>query len=156
MPCVISCAIALVFLVSSVYMAFRIDKTSVSLKLYDVLSPQQQAKYREIIIRRRNLYLTGFALGIVLSIIALAARGPTKDGYGWHDACLVTAILFLTSYFYYTLSEKPQLLVVDLDTEQQRQRWAEVYRVMSTTYHTGLLLGVIAVVLLFRGVLVAA
>jgi hypothetical protein len=137
-------------------MTFRIDKSAITQQMMAALSPEQQVNYREIILRRRNLYLTGFALGIVLSILVMMMRGQTREGYGWQDACLVTAILFLTSYFYYMLSEKPQLLVVELQDEAQRKKWAEVYRVMSTTYHTGLLLGVLAVVLLFRGVLIHA
>ena len=135
-------------------MAFRIDKTSITLGMNEVLTPVQQVKYLHIIERRRQIYLQGLALGAGLSVIALGVRFSTiRSGWAWSDACLVAACMFLTSYFYYTLADKPQLLVVELDTEAQRQKWAEVYRVMSTTYHTGMLLGVAAVVLFFRGVL---
>lgn len=155
MPCLVSCAVALVFLIGSLWMSFRIDKTSITMGMNDLLTPAQQQTYLRIIERRRELYLQGLALGAGLSLLLLLLRrsSSSSSGWSWTDGCLVVACMFLTSYFYYTLSDKPQLLVVQLETEEKRKKWAEVYRVMSTTYHTGLLLGVIAVVLLSRGVM---
>ena len=53
----------------------------------------------------------------------------------------------LTSYFYYILSPKQDLMVLYLDNRRQREEWAKVYKTMQFNYHIGLLLGILAAIM---------
>lgn len=152
MVCFIHCAVAFVFLVAMVYMSFAVDKTTISQGLFNQLNELQKQKYMEIIQKRREIYLHGFAIGICLSVFAvLISRSNGQSKMGWSTLCFIGCITFLSVYFYYMLSPKPELLVVYLDKEEQRKTWAQIYRTMSFTYHFGLFLGVLGVVLFMRG-----
>lgn len=146
----VHCGIALVFLIGMFYFSFAVDKTSQAQSLYRQLNPEQQQKYTEIIQKRRSIYLMGFGVGTVLAFLALL-YAKTKRGLVWSDLCLVGSVIFLTTYFYYILSPKPELMVVYLQTEAQRKTWADIYRSMAFHYHLGLFLGVLAVVIFLRG-----
>lgn len=164
MVCLAHCAIAFVFFVSMVYMSFAVDKSTVKRSLMRQLSEQQKELYVRIIESRRNIYLQGFLIGLFLSFVAVMARRANESemssskkslsshGGMWKDMCLAGSITFLTVYFYYILSPKPELMVVHLQTPCQRRAWAEIYRTMSYHYHVGLLLGVIGVMIFTRGV----
>lgn len=150
MVCMIHCGIAMVFLIGMIYFAFAVDKMTVAQGLYGQLDAQQQQKYTEIIQKRRSIYLTGFGVGTALAFLTILynKRGSKM---GWTDLCLVGSIIFLTSYFYYILTPKPELMVVYLTTESQRKAWADIYRKMSFNYHLGMFLGILAIVIFMRG-----
>lgn len=147
MVCLIHCAIAFVLLAGMVYLSFAVDKSAVTQSLMNELNDAQKLRYLDIIQKRRSIYLTGFTIGLFLSVVAISMQ----RSYGWSSVCLAGMITLLTVYFYYVLSPKPDLMVVYLDTEKQRQIWAEIYRKMTFHYHVGLLLGVIAVMVFMRG-----
>lgn len=153
MVCYVHCAIALVFLIGMVYMSFAVDKTAVNRALMKTLTPEMKDHYVHIVQSRRNLYLQGFMLGLFLSFIAIMAKKVQhkSNEFAWQDVCLAGSITFLTVYFYYILSPKPELMVVHLQTECQRRTWAAVYRTMQWHYHIGLFLGVLAVVVFMKG-----
>lgn len=153
MVCMIYCAVAVVFVVSTIYMAFAVDKTAVTSGLMRLLSPEQKNHYLKISRIRRSIYLQGMMLGLIFSFVAVMARKSKSPAqpFGWTDMCMVGGITFLTVYFYYILARKPQLMVVHLDTKEQREAWAHVYKTMCYNYHVGLFLGVLAVVTLMRG-----
>lgn len=152
MVCMIHCGLAMVFLIGMIYFAFSVDKTTVAQSLYSQLNAQQQTKYTEIIQKRRSIYLTGFGLGTALAFLAILYNHSKRGSkIRWSDLCLIGSIVFLTSYFYYILSPKPELMVVYLTTESQRKAWADIYRTMSFHYHFGLFLGILAVVIFLRG-----
>ena len=135
-------------------MAFAVDKVTVTQSLFDTLNETQKQKYREIVQKRRSIYLTGFGLGVSLAFLATIWLKTVRKtrGFEWSDLCLIGSIVFLTSYFYYILSPKPELMVVYLDTVEQRQTWANIYRTMTFHYHLGLFIGVIAVMIFARGI----
>jgi uncharacterized membrane protein len=152
MVCMVHCAVSVIFLFGMLYLSFAVDKTSLATKLTSQLNADQQEKYNQIIQRRRSIYLTGFGIGTVLAIVAVVYSKASKGTkLAWTDLCLAGSIIFLTTYFYYILSPKPELMVVYLDTEEQRQAWSEIYKVMAFQYHLGLFLGVLAVVIFMKG-----
>ena len=59
--------------------------------------------------------------------------------------CLVLAISFITNYFYYILSPKKKWMLNYIETPDQTKLWLQMYRGMQVYYHTGLVLGIIAV-----------
>jgi len=139
------CSVAIVFVVASIWMSFAIDKQAVmSPFLESIGGPDSKLgkKYMKRIRQRRNLYIQGFALGIGLSFLYLMSvthRSATLT------ACAVAGISMLTAYFYYTLSPKKPLMVLHLNTDDQRTKWASIYKTMQWNYHAGLLLGVAGV-----------
>lgn len=143
----IHCAISLIFFIGMVYMSFAVDKSLISQRFVRSLSPEQFEQYQHVIKSRRRIYLEGFFIGLLLSYIAIRS----KKEVGWKHVCLVGSITFLTVYFYYLLSPKPQLMVVSLQCQSQREEWAKIYKTMSFNYHMGLFLGVVGVILFTRG-----
>ena len=85
MVCYTSCAVAGVFLFSMVYMTFSIDKNSIKDDLMNMLSPELQEKYRQIIKERRDIYLTGFVAGFtfVFGVDALPSQGSETGCAGF-------------------------------------------------------------------------
>lgn len=139
------CGIAIVFLVGMIYMAFAIDRCSLTRNFVNSLNEAQAERYRSIISERRNIYLSGYLFGLALSAIIIV--GMTKSITKFQMLCLTGSITFLTVYFYYILSPKQDLMVVYLNDRTQRYEWQKIYKKMQFNYHVGLLLGVIAALL---------
>jgi len=146
MVCTITCSISLVFLIGMFYMTYAIDKCVVTRKFVESLSNVQRERYYRIVNKRRSIYLSGFMIGILLSIYAVSSmyqRDPKMSKLS--AICMTGTITFFTSYFYYILYPKPQLMILELEDKNQREEWIKVYKKMQYTYHMGLLLGLIAV-----------
>jgi len=142
------CGVAVVFLIAMVYMAFSVDKSGVSKNFTNTLNEYQLVKYKSIISERRGIYFTGYLLGLLISAITIFImfqKLKTLD-----ILCITGAITFLTSYFYYILSPKQDLIVLQLDSKKQREEWAKVYKTMQFNYHIGLLLGIAAAIMLAK------
>lgn len=150
MVCMVHCAISLVFLVGMIYMSFAVDKSLLAQRFVRSLSDEQLKEYQHIIRSRRRIYLEGFFLGLLLSFIYINSRKREKE-IGWKEVCLTGSITFLTVYFYYLLSPKPQLMVVSLNCHSQRKEWEKIYKTMSYNYHMGLFLGVLSVIVFMKG-----
>ena len=59
--------------------------------------------------------------------------------------CIVVSVSFLTNYFYYILSPKSDWMLDHLTNQEQVKLWLQLYRSMQVYYHTGLVLGIIAI-----------
>lgn len=139
------CSVAIVFVVASIWMSFAIDKQVVmSPFLASIGGPDSELgkKYMKRIRQRRNLYIQGFSLGIVLSFVYLLT---VKRRSAVLSACVVAGVSMLTAYFYYMLSPKKPLMVLELNTDEQRKKWSSIYKTMQWNYHLGLLIGVVGV-----------
>jgi hypothetical protein len=145
MVCTTSCVLALAFISASLFVTFNTEKDERLQELMEVLTPVQKAIYKEIRNERRTLYLQGFTLGFVVSLIALYMMKNKMNR--WGSLCMVGAITFSVSYFYYILMPKKYEMITFLDKKEEREAWWEVYKVMQKYYHGGFLLGVIAVIL---------
>jgi hypothetical protein len=144
------CSIAIVFLVGMIYMTFAVDKCAIATRFVESLNEAQAERYQCIISERRNIYLSGYLLGMALSAIVIVGMMNSINKY--QMICITGSITFLTVYFYYILSPKQDLMVVYLDNRMQRMEWQKIYKKMQFNYHVGLLLGVIAAVLLTMSV----
>ena len=149
--CSTSCFIAIVFLVGMIYMTFSVNKCEIAQSFMDTLSDEQLQHYHQIVSERQGIYIRGFLLGLLLSAAFMfwttQLEGAEKLKK-MNVMCVVAAITFLTSYFYYILSKKPKMMVIYLEKQKQREMWAKVYRKMQFHYHFGLLLGIIGAVIL--------
>lgn len=140
------CSVAIVFFIGMIYMSFAIDKCALTRNFMNSLSESQIERYKLIVSERRNIYLSGYLLGLALSAIVIVGMAETLNKM--QMICLTGSITFLTSYFYYILSPKQDLMVLYLDNRSQRYEWQKIYKKMQFNYHVGLLLGIIAAVLI--------
>ena len=146
-PCGISCSISSVFLIGMIYMTYSVAKSQLITKYKSQLPEKLQKIYEEITNERTTIYYQGYALGFILSFFIIIA-----NVYSGHKmlstmsmVCLVLATSFITNYFYYILSPKKNWMLNYIETPDQTKLWLQMYRGMQVYYHTGLVLGIIAV-----------
>lgn len=128
-------------------MSFAVDKqviTSPFIQSLGGADSELGKQYMYRIKQRRTLYVQGLSIGLLLSLGYIYAS-PLGKQSSIHSACIVASITFLTLYFYYMLSPKLPLMVLQLNTDEQRTHWASIYKTMQWNYHLGLLLGVLGV-----------
>jgi hypothetical protein len=146
-PCGISCSISAVFLIGMIYMNYSVAKSQIIVKYKSQLPEKLQKIYEEITNERTTIYYQGYALGFILSLFIIIT-----NVYSGHKmlstmsmVCLVLATSFITNYFYYILSPKKNWMLNYIETPDQTKLWLQMYRGMQVYYHTGLVLGIIAV-----------
>lgn len=148
--CHLGCGISLVFIIGMIYMSFAIDKHSISSEFKQTLNQEQQQKYSEITRERLNIYYTGYILGFMMSLgiimfnIFIKKQAMTKI----EMACLTGGVTFLTTYFYYILSNKSEYMIMNLHNDRQKEAWLNIYKTMQFNYHAGLVLGIIGVMIM--------
>lgn len=145
MVCYVSCILAIAFIAASLFVTFNSEKNPALKEYINGLNEIQKKKYFEIAMERRNIYLTGFFIGFVLSLILLYFY--MKKMNRWGNICMVGAITFAFSYFYYILTPKKDNMITYLDEKDDRENWWKVYNIMQKYYHLGFVLGLIGAVL---------
>lgn len=106
--------------------------------LRNVLSADQSKKYEAITIERRNHYLIGLTIGLVLSIIVV--NNVRVSNY-FARITLFFTITFATAAGFYTLMPKSDFMLKHLKTPEQNKKWLEMYKTMKTRYLIGIALG---------------
>ena len=146
-PCTISCSIAVVFLIGMIYMNYSVINSQIILKYKSQLPENLQKIYKKITNDRTTIYYKGYLLGFILSLFIILG-----NVYSDHEMlsttsmiCLVLATSFITNYFYYILSPKKNWMLNYITTPEQTKAWLQMYKGMQVYYHTGLVLGIIAV-----------
>jgi uncharacterized membrane protein YkgB len=150
MLCGTSCFAAVVFLIANLYVTFTADKTSGKDALYDTLDKKDIVRYEAIVKERRNIYLQGYGLGILIALVLLSLMDRRKMGK-MALVCFAGGITLTVNYLYYMLKPKSDYMVLHLNKEDQRQAWLNINRHMQVKYHLGLALGILAAMLLVHG-----
>lgn len=148
--CYLGCGISLIFIIGMVFMSLSIDKSKISEKFKKTLDEEQLSKYKKITNERLNIYYFGYILGFLFSIglIIFNLLILRKKMSKIEMVCLTGGVTFLTTYFYYILSNKSEYMIMNLKTDVQKSSWLEVYKTMQYNYHMGLVLGIIGVMIL--------
>jgi len=150
--CHITCSISLIFIIGMIYFSLSLDKCKISKNLITTLDDKQREMYKKISNERKNIYFTGYGLGLFISLASLLFMYYNKYQLSkLNSACLVGAITFITSYYYYILTPKSDFMVMHLETDEQKTAWLSMYKKMQYHYHLGMLLGIIGVMLLGSG-----
>jgi len=146
-PCTISCSISAAFLIGMIYMNYAVAKSQIILKYKSQLPENLQKTYEEITNERTRIYYQGYVLGFILSLVIIGTNvySEHKMLSTMSMICLVLATSFVTNYFYYILSPKKKWMLDYITTPDQTKAWLHMYRGMQVYYHTGLVLGIIAV-----------
>ena len=71
MPCYISCALATIFVISSIFMTNMTQKNKTIQTYQSQLPSNLQNIYKKITDERQRIYYCGYALGLILSIIII-------------------------------------------------------------------------------------
>jgi hypothetical protein len=147
MPCTITCSISAIFLIGMIYMNYSVAKSQTIVKYKSQLPHDLQHIYNKITNERTTIYYQGYVLGLIISVCIIMFSVYTRHKLlsTTSMVCLVSATCFITNYFYYTLSPKKNWMLNYIKTPEQTKAWLQMYRTMQTYYHTGLLLGIIAV-----------
>lgn len=151
MVCTLSCGISAIFLIGMMYMTFSIDKCAISSRFMETLSDDQKRRYKKITQERRMIYICGYLFGFFLSGLYISRMQDMERRNSTTLLCTVGAITFLTSYFFYILFPKSNLMILELNDPVQRKEWVRIYKKMQYHYHIGLVLGIIAVLFFAKG-----
>jgi len=145
--CGISCAISAIFIIGMIYMNYQVDKSNIILKYKSKLPDELQRIYENITRERTEIYYQGYVLGFALSLLIILANfwSNHKMLSTTSMVCVVLATSFITNYFYYILSPKKNWMLDYIKTPEQTKAWLQMYRGMQVYYHSGLVLGIIAV-----------
>jgi len=128
-------------------MNYSIANSQIILKYKSQLPENLQKIYEEITNERIRIYYQGYLLGFILSLFFILGNVYSDHKFlsTTSMVCLVLAISFITNYFYYILSPKKNSMLDHIKTPEQTKAWFQMYRGMQVYYHTGLVLGIIAV-----------
>jgi len=114
-----------------------------------VLDNDQKKIYNEIRKERENTYwcalMQGCFVAVLYILVATFTCGQSKSIY--HLVSDIMCIVFVTTYFVYTLKEKKKIMLIDGDMDEtQEKKWITIYRCMQKNFHSYFLFG-----LLFSG-----
>jgi len=147
MPCSISCMISLIFVIGMIYFYNMTNKSEIVKQYKSSLSNELKTKYDKISQERLKISYQGYALGVLLSLGLIFYNLKIKGTKISNSTlvCLVVATAFVTNYFYYILHPKSDWMLNHLNNQKEVNAWLQMYREMQFNYHSGLVLGIIAV-----------
>jgi len=128
-------------------MNYSIKNSQIIVKYKSQLPENLQKTYEQITNERTMIYYQGYVLGFIFSLFIIFGNvySDHKMLSTMSMICLVLATSFITNYFYYILSPKKKWMLNYITTSEQTNAWLQMYRGMQIYYHTGLVLGIIAV-----------
>jgi hypothetical protein len=128
-------------------MNYSVAESQITIKYRSQLPENLQKIYQQITNERTTIYYQGYVLGFIFSLFIILGNVYSNHKILSTTAmvCLVLATSFITNYFYYILSPKKNWMLNYITTPDQTKAWLQMYRGMQTYYHTGLVLGIIAV-----------
>ena len=130
------CAIGITFLLASVYTAFIGPKKDIFVKFTNLLTPEQQEKYDDIVQERLKIYATALFSGWVIGMFYwFKYKG---EPFMWCKYLAISNIVTLGVYYVYP---KSPLMLYSLTTKAQTDAWADIYQEMKYRYKVSLLIG---------------
>jgi uncharacterized protein YacL len=147
MPCLLSCALATIFIIAMIFFHNSIRRDPVVLTYKKQLPSNLKKLYDEITEERLTINYQGYTLGLILSLVIIAYNYNLKQNKltTTNMICIVISVSFLTNYFYYILSPKSKHMLEHINSPEQTKAWLEMYKAMQYYYHLGLVLGIIGV-----------
>jgi len=147
MACSISCSISVIFIIGMIYFYNATSKSDIVTHYKEKLPTGLKERYEKITKERMRISYYGYALGFILSLFIifynLKRKGQRLNNIS--IICVVVSTCFLTNYFYYILSPKSDWMLDHMTNQEQVRLWLQLYRQMQVYYHSGLVLGIVAV-----------
>lgn len=110
-------------------------------KMKQVLSPELVRVYEDIINERRNHYIQGLVIGIIVSFLIFYNFRINNRFFKMSGFLTITLTIAVV---YYMLMPKSDYMLNHLKTEEQNKAWLQVYKTMKQRYFLGFVLGAIA------------
>lgn len=150
MVCYISFFISIMFIVGMIYFNTQSYNNKTIQNYKNQLPLELKDIYEKITQERTKIYYQGYVLGLILSLIIIIYNYKVKKEKLslFSMIFIVLATSFITNYFYYTLYPKTDWMLNHITDPNQIKAWLIMYNNMQKYYHTGLLLGLISVVIL--------
>ena len=139
MNCQISFIIGISLIGASIY-TMTVSQDKINL-LNNKLSSKLKNKYKNIIENRKNIYIQGLILGLIISYILLRNLNTSNKYYKVMSYFTITMIV---TVFYYLLMPKEDYILNYLKSEDEKKTWLEIYKTMRNRYTFGMLLGFIS------------
>jgi uncharacterized protein YacL len=111
--------------------------------LRNVFSHRLDLKYEMISLERRNHYLIGLGIGLILSTIIVNSVGI--ENYYTRVTLFLTITLGSAVLFYMSMP-KSDYMLNHLKTPEENRKWLQVYNTMKNRYYLGFLLGILAAI----------
>ena len=111
--------------------------------LKKVLPDDLDKVYDKIIKERRDHYVQGLLLGLLVSYISLKNMETTSD---FHTVSLFVLITMAMSVLYYCVMPKSDYMLNHLKTQEQNKAWLAVYKTMKQRHVVGFILGSLAAI----------
>ena len=136
------CSVAVVFLLSSIFMMFLKDEKLFT-NFMNTLNDDQKKIYFKIIRERTMLYIGGMLLGLFLGIIYLSMN--KKSGM---NICAFITIVFVTQLVVYKVYPKSTYMLYHLDKKNQVSAWTDIYTYMKKIYMLSFGMAIISYILI--------
>ena len=129
------------------YMTHLTSKNEVIEKYRKSLPTSLVQTYDSITRERTIIYYTGYVLGLVLAIIIITYNTVIRKEKvtSLSLVCTIVGFAFIVNYFYYILTPKSKWMLNEIRTPEETKAWLEMYKSMGFYYHSGLLLGLVAI-----------
>jgi hypothetical protein len=108
-----------------------------------LLTPELAKKYQDITHMRRNLYVQGIIIGLVLTYFILN-KFPISNLF--HKIMLSLGITGVTSIIYYCGMPKKDYMLNHLKTPEEIKAWLKIYKKMKRRYLFGFVLGLLSAI----------
>ena len=151
MVCITSCFLASIFLVSMLYFSFMVDKNYINKTLTSTLSKNLQDEYLKRVKERRNIYMTGFFVGLIISLMSLYILRKSIAFGSISSGCFLISLTYIVAVMYYYVTPKLPLFVTLLDKKEDRDNWNTLYHYMKYNYIASFVFGIFFVGLLGYG-----
>jgi hypothetical protein len=129
-----------------IYFYTMTEKSQIIQQYRSILSPDLLKRYDNTAKERMTISYEGYGVGFLLSLAILYYHSKTKMNTT-ALVCTVIAVASVTNYFYYILHKKSDWMLYHLHEKRDVEKWLVMYRTMSYHYHSGFVLGIIAVAL---------
>lgn len=130
--------------------------------LRNAFSEELANKYDSIVAERRNHYMFGLGLGLILAYfisrnIKISKGSSKKSPKGSSGSllevsndftrmALFLSITLMTALIFYLLMPKSDYMLNHLTTAEQNKKWLNMYRTMQRKYFMGMILGALATI----------
>lgn len=147
MVCAVSCMISTVFLIGMIYFYNMTDKSEIVKHYKSTLTSDLRNRYEKISEERKWISYYGYGLGLVFSLFVIYYSLKIKKERLNNTSlvCIVVATSFITNALFYMVYPKSDWMLEHISNKDQVKAWLQMYKSMSFYYHTGLILGIVAV-----------
>ena len=136
------CSVAVVFLLSSIFMMFLKDEKLFT-NFMNTLDEDQKKVYFKIIREWIMLYIGGMLLGLCLGVIYLSMNKKTGM-----NICAFITIVFVTQIVFYKIYPKSTYMLYHLNDPKQVSAWTDIYTYMKKIYMLSFVLAIISYILI--------